>query len=331
MTSSYFNLKSIARFYLTAAAVALSSELATAQTVAPAFSSRYSLVNLGAVPGVPTNYGGLTVMEGNTNTLLIGGNANFSTGGIYAIGVVRGVGGHITGFSGTATLFATAPNIDGGLAYGPGGVLFYTSYPTNTIGEIKPGSVVADKTASLSAVGVSSSAGALGFVPGTGALKVSSWSTGGFYNVPLSADGTGTYNLAPATLTASSLSGPEGFIYPSPSSPLFAAPSMLLSEYNNNRVSAFQVDSNGNPLAGSRQDFITSLSLAEGATFDPVTGDALFSTFGSSVVEVRGFSAVPEPSSVGLALCGGVVCAIVRRRRAKITRSNDRPTAQRCA
>ena len=37
---------------------------------------------------------------------------------------MRDASGHIVGFSGTATRFADAANNDGGVTYGPGGVLF---------------------------------------------------------------------------------------------------------------------------------------------------------------------------------------------------------------
>ena len=37
--------------------------------------------------------------------------------------MVRDATGHVVGFSGNATVFASAPNIDGGLTYGPDGIL----------------------------------------------------------------------------------------------------------------------------------------------------------------------------------------------------------------
>lgn len=87
--------------------------------------------------------GGLTFL--NRDTLLIGGNANTSSGYISQIGVSRDGDGHIVGFSGPASFYATAPNIDGGLAFGPDGVLFATGYSNNTLLQIKPGSTSPDK------------------------------------------------------------------------------------------------------------------------------------------------------------------------------------------
>lgn len=121
-------------------AIVLLVPLAKADTIAPGFSGSYSLTNVGTPGNVPVFFGALTFMAGNPNQLLIGGDANDVGGAIYQVGVTRDITGHINGFSGPATLFATAPYIDGGLTYGPGGVLFYTGYPTDTLGEIKPGS-----------------------------------------------------------------------------------------------------------------------------------------------------------------------------------------------
>lgn len=312
---------------LVAAAVPLLAPLSSqAQTIAPQYTGSYSLVSLGLPTGVPISLGGLTLQSGNPNRLLIGGNANGTNGGIYAVDVVRGAGNHITGFSGAATLFASAPNIDGGLAYGPNGVLFATGYPNNTLLQYLPGATTPSKTITLPA-SIASSVGALGFVPtglpGAGSLKIISYNGGTFYDVGLVADGTGTYNLGTVTQTATGLSGPEGLVYVPTGSSLFSSSAMLVSEYGAGRVSAFDVDASGNPLVGTRREFITDLTGAEGAFIDPLTGDFLFSTFGggNQVVAVRGFavSAAPEPASLGL-LAGGTLPLVgavraARRRR----------------
>lgn len=115
------------------------------------FAGSYTCNNLGGPTDVPTNLGGVTFL--NNNTLLVGGAANGGGGGLYTIGVTRDVGNHIVGFNGSSSLYATAPNIDGGLSFGPGGVLFATGYPNNTLLEYLPGSSSPDKTISLSALG----------------------------------------------------------------------------------------------------------------------------------------------------------------------------------
>ena len=134
------------------------------------------MTDLGAVPGLPAPYGGLTFLPSNSNVIVIGGAANAVTGALYSIGVVRGAGNHITGFTGTATVHSEGQFNDGGVVFGPGGVLFYTRFPTNEVGEVKPGSAVNNKIVDLTAIGVSSSVGALNFVPsgspGVGQLKI---------------------------------------------------------------------------------------------------------------------------------------------------------------
>ena len=55
--------------------------------------------------------------------------------------------------------------IDGGFVYGPGNVLFYTSYEDNSIGQGKPGQTNVAKPADLNDFGVDNSVGGLGIVP----------------------------------------------------------------------------------------------------------------------------------------------------------------------
>jgi len=287
-----------------------SSQLAFADNIAPAFASDYSLIQLGQIPGLPGPYGGLTLLAGNSNELLIGGTANLPGGAICEIGLTRGAGNHITGFSGSATHFATAPYIDGGLAYGPGGVLFYSAFPINFIGEIKPGSVAPDKLVDLTPLGVASSVGALNFVPagqpGAGDFKIVSYTGGEFYNAALTPDGFGTYNIGAATQTAitSPAPNPEGFIYVPTGSADFPTPSMLLPQWLTGRVEACLLDPDGNPT--TCQDFVQGLIGAEGGYVDPLTGDFLFSTFdnggGNKLVEVQGFvpPTTPEAGSASM-------------------------------
>lgn len=310
---------------------------AHAQTLGPAFSSNYSAVNLGSVPGLPTNYGGLTFLD--ANTLLIGGAANSISGSLYTIGVTRSGTGAITGFSGSASRYMGASatigeNNDGGVVFGPGGVLFTARYNINELGQTKPGSLNEDKIISLAPLGVPTSLSALNFVPagfgGAGLIKLVTYSGGAFFSASLTPDGSGTYDLTglaqvdvdPSTAGVQNLpGGPEGFVYIASGNPGFSSNSMLVSEYAAGAVGAYEVDGNGNPILSTRRTFLQGMSGAEGATIDPVTGDFLFSTFGSGnqVYRVEGFSApIPEPGTwlmMGLGLAG--VAAASRRRRAR--------------
>jgi len=294
--------------------------ISQAQTISAPFDTEYSLFDFGSVPGVPTNYGGITFKYDDPDVILIGGNANNSTSGaIYAVDVIRDpVTSRITGFDGDATLFSTAPNIDGGLAYGPGNVLFYTGYSNNVIGQIKPGSTTPDKITALTALGVTASTGTLQFVPdgfaGAGSLIVASFNASVYYRTTLTLDGDGTYNFDGFTSIATLPGGPEGMVFLGDDNPLIDMPSLLVSEYGLNRVSLYDLDVNGVPIVGTRQNFITGLIGAEGAVVDPITGDFFFSTFGSSnrLIRVDGF--VPEPGTAGLAALG-LLSLLSRRRR----------------
>ena len=99
---------------------------AGAQTIDPFYSGSYSLTNV-AIAGVPIHYGGLIFKAGDPNTLIIGGEATEASGRFYEVPVVRGAGNHIVAFGAPVVRGFGAYN-DGGIAYGPGGVLFYSQY-----------------------------------------------------------------------------------------------------------------------------------------------------------------------------------------------------------
>ena len=275
---------------------------AAAPVVDPPFDANYEAFDLGSVPGVPPLYGGLTLVAGDDDTLLIGGNANEAPGALYAIDVVRDADGHITGFDGTATRVIDAAYNDGGVTYGPGGVLFLARWPVNQLGQTKPGSTTTDKVIDTAALGVGTdSLGALGFVPagfpGEGQFKMVNWEQGNWYTAGVAPDGSGTFDITGVTpVPASKLSGgPEGFIYVPEGSPAFDQPTMLVAEFSAGTAAAYDIDGNGDPIVASRKTFISGLEGAEGAFIDPVTGDFLFSTFGGGdrVVAVRGFEPPP--------------------------------------
>ena len=292
-------------------------------TFGAGFAGSYTCDNVGTPTGVTGSLGGLTLL--NSNTLLIGGNANTSSGYIAQIGLIRDAGNHIVGFSGPSTTFAAAPNIDGGLAFGPGGVLFATGYSNNTLLQYKPGSTTPDKIITLDPT--LASVGSLAFVPagfaGAGGMKLVSYNNGNFANAILTPDGTGTYNISSTVVVPGLVGGPEGIAYVKGSNAGFGGiDSLLVSEYGAGRVGRYALDNFGNPIQASRQDFLTGLSGAEGAFIDPLTGDFLFSTFGSgnSLFVIKGFqaptSAVPEPGIWAMMIVGfGLVGVALRGRK----------------
>ncbi len=295
----------VVRTAVTALAASLSlSPLALGQTVEPPFDSVYTLVDLGNPVGVPSPLGGLTLKANDANTLLIGGAANSPLGVIHAVPLER-TEGRVTGFAGASTYFADAPHNDGGLAYGPGGVLFFTRYSLHQLGQILPGETTMHRTDSLAINGFTGSVGALQFVPAAyqstgGVMALASYNSALWARADLSPAGDGSYDIASLTVGPNIGGGPEGIIYVTPGSPLFPNPSIIVCDYAGGKVVAYELDANGDPIVSTRRTFISGLSGAEGAYLEPTTGDFFFSTFGagSRVVVVRGFSAAPCPGDV---------------------------------
>ena len=312
-------------------ACVLAAPAAFALTVNAPFDIHYRARDLGEPPGLVGNLGGLTFLAGAPDTLLIGGNAAGPFGAIYSIPLTRDEDGHITGFAASGTRFATATGvtggIDGGLSYGPDGVLFYTTYRDNHLGQIKPGSSGPDRLDALSPLGVLSSTGSLQFVPGDmpggGRLKLLSFTRSTWYDATLSPDGNGTFDI---TLSGAGIfigGGPEGVVYIRAGNAGFSNNSVLVSEWSNRRVVAYDIDDNGDPLVDTRRIFISDLSSAEGAAIDPVTGDFLFSNYGGTergVIVVGGFVAPPQVVPLPapwLMLMGAVAAMMATRRRSQ--------------
>lgn len=281
-----------------------------AQTLQPPFDSSYTVFDLGPVPGLLAPNGGLAFLNGDPNTLLIGGEANTSNGKLYSIAVVRDAQNHIVGFTDVATVFAEAQFNDGGVVYGPEGVLFLARWPNNELGQILPGSAVTNKVIDLVPLGVVESPGGLNFVspgfPGAGSFKLVSWPDGGWYTLQLAPDGTGTFDVTSATWETNIPGGPEGFVYITPGSPQFTDFSnVLVMDWTEDSISVYDVDGNGDPIPGTRTLFMTDVTGPEGATIDPLTGDLLFSFFTLSreeILVVRGF-APPPPDEEPPAEC----------------------------
>ncbi len=312
--------KSIA--LLSVVGMGLAACAANAQTITAPFAANYSYTDLGSVPGLPAQYGGVTMLRGDNNTLLIGGRANTGNGAFYTVGVTRDGNGHITGFGGPAQFFGGGEYNDGGVAYQEStGILFASRWPVNQLGMMRPGSNTTDKVIDLGPLGVEGSNASLAFVPGNmpgaGQLKISSWSGGQWGTLTLTSDGTGLYDAAAYTEAPDSRlpGGPEGWAYVPLNSPVFGTtPTMILSEYSAGQVSVYQLDANGDPIVASRQLFMEGLAGAEGALIDPLTGDFIFSTFGGGdrVIVVSGFN-IPAPGAAVMLGLGGLV--VSRRRR----------------
>ena len=333
------------RFGSIAAAASLALALASpplgAQTVDPAFAGNYSLTNLGSASGVPTTYGGLFILPSQPDTLYIGGAANGAGGGLYAVPLARDGSGFITGFAGPGVRVADAPYNDGGMAPDPGGLVSYGEWPVNMYAQIDLTTGTVVNEVDLSTLGIASSASSTLFIPagypGAGGMRIAVYDTGQFYRVNYSVGAGGVITPNSATEIVGShfdsSVGPEGWAYVPFGSPQFSSPTMIISEYGNDVVAVYTMDSNGNPIIASRQVFVSGLSGAEGAAIDPVSGSFLFSTFGGAnqVIVVTGFAPpqpppppattipVPANSTFGVALLalivGALGFALLNRRR----------------
>lgn len=270
-------------------------------TLAAPFNAAYTVKSLGEVPGLPTPYVGLAFKPDDPNTLFIGSTPQGENSQIYAIALQRDANNHIIGFTGTASLLAAAPGlngglIDAGLSFGPDNVLFYTTWNDNTVGQIKPGSSSADKQIDLNELGFDASTGGLTFVPqgfpGAGRLKITSYDTSNFYDTTVSADGAGTWNIAAASKSVALSGGTDAFVYVSGSMPEFKSQRILMTEQDADKVAVYSIDENGDPISSSRQDFLTGIDGPIGAAIDPLTGDFFFSTYSFGDFNPHGFNQV---------------------------------------
>lgn len=262
----------------------------------PPFDSAFDCVDFGNLPEVPTRWGGLVVDPQDPNMLILGGSANTADGRLYKVALARDAACNIVGYQSTTVVdYAEAANNDGGVAFGPGGVLFLSRWPLNEIGQILPGANATSRIIDLDDLAVVSSPGGLNFVPdgfsSAGDLKIVSWSGGQFYTLGLNDTADGTFDIPSAVQETQLQGGPEGFAYVSGDNVGFNTDSMVVSEFSANTVSVYEVDADANPILETRREMLTGLNGAEGAAIDPLTGDYLFSTFGGGdrVVAVRGF------------------------------------------
>lgn len=290
-------------------ALAFAPSPARAQVMGGAWAADYSIANIGSAPGVPGFYGGIVFARGDATRLLVGGNANTSIGAVYSIRVQRDALGHIIGFKAGASKLADAPFIDGGLAYAPNGVLLYTAFPINVLGQIRPGANAPSKTTLLSGLGVGGSVGGCGVVPSAsnGALRLKLTSPGisRWYDAPLINDGFGTFDVGLATPHGPAVPSAGAMAFVSAGEPGFAAATALVTSCNG-FVGAYSLDANGDIVAGLGSFVLSLAGCADGMTIDPLTGDLLIATWDlKRIYVVRGFDAIARycSSSSGAGAC----------------------------
>ena len=177
------------------------------------------------MPDVAAFKGSILFKTNDPSVLLVGGQEKGRSEGIYQLEVQRDAQGHISGFSGAATLVADAPGnpaapfdiygLYSTMDYGPEGVLFYPTFD-GAIGQIKAGSSKPSRFIVTSDLGIDGRAGGLVFVPagfpGAGRLKL-----GGdrWLDTTVIADGSGTFDILKPARTI-------GVNYPSSMAYVFA-------------------------------------------------------------------------------------------------------------
>ncbi len=259
-------------------------------TVQPPYSSNYTVVSLGGLPG-SLLVGALAFR--NPSTLLITEGEGSST--IYAAPVTRAANGHVTGL-GTPVVFASgASGLDAGLAFGPGGVLFARSY-SSVLYEFKPGSTSPDSSVNLTTFdGYPGDFGTIQFVPpgfpGAGVLKAPDFRSGNWYDVTLAVNGSGTYDVTKVTgPTVTANVYPFGIFYVPLGSSQFSSPSVLVNQGYTGPIWAYATDAHGNPT-GSGTPIVGGTFYPYGAAFDPLTGDMLFYNYDdNNAYALQGFS-----------------------------------------
>ncbi|MDE0890831.1 MAG: hypothetical protein OSB14_01435 [Planctomycetota bacterium] len=286
-------------------AIGPGSGRAQAQVLGADFVGEYAFTNVSAPIAVPPYFGGLEFKAGDPNTLLFLGDVEAVGGTVHEVGVIRDSDGHITDFDPAVTVLATAPECSC-CTYGPNGVLFYTTWPTNTLCQIKPGSTFPDKIIDLTALGMAVSSTGVNVVPsgfpGAGNLKIGSYDTSLWYDAQLVADANGTYDIVGLTNTTICPT-PGGSIYIDPSQyPGFTVDSIAVVFFDGGTVDAYEIDANGDPVFTTRRTFIDWQGVDEqlGAVMDPSTGDLLFSGYNGGEVTV-----VKRAEFSGTSFCSG--------------------------
>ena len=301
------------RFFCLISGLAISLIRPGASTAqfSPPFDASYSGYEF-PTTGIPAGAGAFAFVPGDPNTLLMIGAASTLDARIYSVGVTRDVNGHMTALAGSPMLFALANGVLGGaskgLAYGPGGVLFYIT-SDNQLGEIKPGSIAPDRLIDLTPLGVATGGQqSLSFVPsglaGSGDLKVVA-NNGGWYNMNLTPDGIGTFNVSVDSFIPMAHGGVGINFVSSASNPVFGLDSVLVASYSDDLITAYAIDANGDPIIGTGRTFRVA-AFASGGAVDPVTGDFLFTTLDNVEVNRIGFP-IPEPSAAAFLCLGALV------------------------
>jgi len=272
-----------------------------AQALGPAFSSAYSVKDLGPLP-LEEGIGGIALHPTNPTKLLFRMTAGQGTeNSLHEVTVTRGADQRITGFSSPTRFVALTPSengatgaSDGSLAVHSSGTVLYTSYNDATVGQVKAGSQTRDKLINLDDLGYPSGGGGLAIVPaglpGAGRFKVAASST--WTDGALIADGEGTFDLSEPSNWIELPQDAGGIAYVKAGEPVFSTASILMTTQDD-AVIAYTANQVGDPNVGSARLFLTNLPNVSGITVDIVTGDILVSGRGNRIYAIGKFQSKP--------------------------------------
>ena len=274
--------------------------------MAAEFEPHYRVYDLGRIAGIPNPLGGITVKYGDINTLLVAGKSEMPAGAIYEVKVNRGPCGHILGFSSDGVLVARTPNVDANLAYWPGkDLLFYAEWPKFTLSQLHYCATAPAVQTNLIDFGMpkigDQGPGGVGFVPSgisdaAGELRMVTWPGGHWYQVALTPNGE-LFDVVSISKTTRLSNTPGGFAYVPAGSPGFDGEAVIVAEwreYNHrlDRVAVYDVNEAGDPIVSTRRELLTKFPRPWGAYFEPLTGDYLFLSWGTTtdrVFLIQGF------------------------------------------
>lgn len=264
-------------------------------SIAPDFRSQYSCEVVGSVPGVVGGCGGDSsgwmgpvLTHPKHQELIWVANYCWAGGAVYELQLARGSDCRIHGFaSATAEKLFDAPEMSiGGVGLLDQDILFYAGFTARTLHQRKTngsGITLVTELAELSshplALLVSATLVPPG-MPGAQRLKLMD-AEGSWYDLPYTKPDSDLLSVdtVQRRLGLNLEASPLGVAYVEAGNFGFPQPGLLLvhSKVSNQEVLAYDVDSQGDPLLGSRRVFASGLPGApKGAWVDPWSGDFLF-------------------------------------------------------